>query len=237
MGFHAGATLDRFPGAKYSGSLHFAELALRAPRPRAATLRKIRRAAPAELRIALVLGRDQTLDPSGTMKADALRDALVWVREAATAVGACAIVVPTGREVSPGARDRDRLLAFVEALGRAPERAIVWDPRGLWERDAAATFAARNELLLAFDPLVDPAPAGPVGYARIAAIGVRSRLSTGLLERTVSVVRAAGYEEAYVAIDSSRSYRDARSLAGLYAGSAHEDERDLEDLLSLDDDE
>ena len=49
----AGSVVDRLPGPKYAAQLRFAELALRKPLPKPATLRRQRADAPAELVLAL----------------------------------------------------------------------------------------------------------------------------------------------------------------------------------------
>jgi len=236
MTVHTGATLDRFPGHKYLASLHFAELSLRSPRPRPATLGKMKRDAKKEtLRIALVAHRDSLVDSTGTMKVDALKSEIEWLTRSADALAANAIVLPTPRELTTGQRDRDRLAAYVDALGRTSGRSIVWAPAGVWERDSAAKFAEKLGLVLAFDPLEDDAPEGAVGYARLRAMGVRSRISTGMLAAIAEKVGSAGYGDAYVAIDSPTSYRDAKSLQSMLAGRVFETED--EDEVGFDDDE
>lgn len=239
MTVHAGATLDRFPGYKYQSSLHFGEMSFRNPRPRAGTLGKLKRAAKSALRVSLVAPRDAMLDERGVMLVDAVRPGLDWVRSAAEALDAIAIVLPTGREVTPGQRDRARLEAYIDALGRTSGRAIVWSPSGLWERDTAARFAEKLGVVLGFDPIEDEAPEGVLGYARLRAIGVRSRISTGILVASLEKVLSAGYGTAYVAIDSQTSFRDAKSLQALAVGAVHESDDDEadDDEFSFDDDE
>ncbi len=236
MTLHVGATLDRLPGYKYQKALHFAELAFRGPRPRPATLARSRREAPAAMRFALVAPRDTLLDPQGSMRIENLRDGVEWLTRAADALEAVAIVLPTGREVTPGQRDRDRLRAFVDALGRPTGRAIVWAPAGLWEREPAELFARKLGVVLAFDPLEDDAPEGAIGYARVQAAGTRSRISTGMLTTVAEKMLEADFGTSYVAIDSHTSFRDAKNLQALAAGAAYESEDD-EDDVGFDDDE
>lgn len=236
MTVHTGATLDRFPGPKYLASLHFAELVLRSPRPRPATLGKMRRAANKEtLRIALVAPREALADSTGTMKVENLKTEMDWVVRSADALSATAIVLPTGRDFTPGQRDRDRFAAYLDALGRTSGRFVVWHPAGLWERDTAERFAEKLGIVLAFDPLEDDAPAGPIGYARMRAMGARSRISTGMLEKIAVKVGEVGYGDAYIALESASSYRDAKSIQSMLAGRVYES--DEEDDVGFDDDE
>lgn len=237
MTFHVGATLDRYPGPKYQKSLHFAELSFRGPRPRPATLARSRREGRDTMRVAVVAPRDTLLDAQGTMRIENLAEGIEWLKRAADALEAVAIVLPTGRELTPGQRDRDRLRAYVDALGRPSGRAIVWSPAGLWERESAESFANKLGLVLAFDPLEDDAPAGAVGYARLRAIGARSRISTGMLASAAAKMLEARYASSYLAIDSATSFRDAKNLQALVAGALREAESEDDDDLGFDDEE
>lgn len=237
MTFHAGATLDRFPGPKYQKALHFAELVFRGPRPKPATLARSRRDAAPSLRLSVVAPKDTLVDSQGVMRVEQLKTEIEWLGKAADALDAVAIVLPTGRELTPGQRDRDRLRAYVDALGRPSGRSIVWAPAGLWERDAAASFAQKLGLVLAFDPLEDDAPEGSIGYARLQAIGARSRLSTGMLAASAAKLLEARYGTSYLAIDSATSFRDAKNLQALVAGALREAEAEDDDDLGFDDEE
>ena len=125
------------------------------------------------------------------------------------------IVVPTGSDVTTGQRDRARLEAYFGALRKVAGRSLVWSPAGLWEDEEAARMAAKLGAVLAVDPLEHDVPRGPIAYARIRTLGVRSRLSTGLLMEAAEALDASGAGTAYVSVASATSFRDARSLATL----------------------
>ena len=89
---------------------------------------------------------------------------------------------------------------------------------GAWERERAEELSAKLGLVLAFDPLVDPRPAGPVAYARLRALGMRRSFSQAALEQTLSVLNGDGAEgDAFVAIDAPRSLQHALALQQLIA--------------------
>ena len=67
----------------------------------------------------------------------------------------------------------------------------------------------------AFDPLSTPAPVGgPFQYARVPTVGQRARISEGLLYEIDQAL--AESERAYVAIESSQSFRRATELQALF---------------------
>jgi uncharacterized protein YecE (DUF72 family) len=213
---HAGAQLERPPGPKYLEELRFAEIALPAPLPRANTLARWRGNLPEDFLLSLVAPRPTFVSQRGPLRFDDdLEAAVEWLGEAAEALGARAVVLPTAAEVSTGPRDRDLLAAYVERLPRGAERLIVWAPTGLWEPDEAADQAGKLGLVYAFDPLEAPVPPGPVAYGRLRAIGGRQRLTEGMLEQVHDALASSAATEAMVAIESPRSFNEAVALQRL----------------------
>src|SRR5699024_3443531 len=131
---------------------------------------------------------------------------------------ASALVVQTPADVTPGQRDRDRLAAYFDRLPRADGRELVWDPRGLWEREEIEKLASRYGWVAAFDPLEDPVPPGDVVYARLPTIGARNRISNGMLFDVLEKLSTADAEELFVAIASPRSFQVASTLQSLVTG-------------------
>ena len=85
----------------------------------------------------------------------------------------------------------------------------------MWEPDEFATRATELGAVPAFDPLLVPAPVvGPFQYARVRTVGQRARISEGLLYEIDQVL--ADSERAYVAIESSQSFRRATELQALF---------------------
>lgn len=215
--FYAGAVLDRAPGPKYVHSLAFAEIAPAEPLPRAATIAKWRQAFPSGFVPSFVVPAPARRSARGAFRFDdAMKAAFDWARESADALGARFVVVPTGSELTTGQRDRDLLAAWVEAFAAPEGRQIVWHPSGLWDPELAAPFAEKLGVVLAFDPLESVPPEGePLIYARMRAIGLRSRFSETLLLEALDAVLGADADEVFVAIESPRSFKEASRLAEL----------------------
>jgi len=214
---HAGAQLDRAPGPKYTEALGFAELAPKPPLPRAATLREWRTRAPESFTFSLVAPRVSVAGSKGAMRFDEELEAGVrWLRDAAEALGVRAIVVPTDADTTTGQRDRDLLARYFERLSGFGH-ALVWAPSGLWEPELSRPFAAQLGIACALDPIDEDVPDAAIVYGRLRAIGGRQRFSEGMLEEVVGKLLAAGVPEAFVAIDSQRSFREATKLAAIAA--------------------
>jgi uncharacterized protein YecE (DUF72 family) len=212
----AGSVLDRPPGEKYTAKLRFAELALRAPLPRAPTLKRMRYALPEGFVLALRAPKSTLSSARGPLRFDAaLEENLQWLLAAREALNAKLVVLPTPADFTPGQRDRDLLAAFAERLPRAPDRHWVWAPSGPWEIEEAERVAAALGLVLAFDPLQQPLPMGDVVYAQLRAIGARQSFSESLIEEVAALVSTDTLREAYVSVDAPRSFGDAIRLQAL----------------------
>jgi uncharacterized protein YecE (DUF72 family) len=218
----AGSVLDRVPGPKYAAQLRFAELGLHAPLPRPATLRRMRHEVPPELSLSLRAPQSTLKSARGPLRFDAaLEQAFAWLLEAREALAAKLVVLPTPADLSPGARDRELLAALAARLPREPDRHWVWAPSGPWEPDEAERVATSLGLVLAFDPLLQPKPAGPVVYARLRALGARRSFSDALLEDVHTLLDTDPLTESFVAIDAPRSFDYALRLQKL-ADAGHD---------------
>jgi len=214
----SGALLDRLPSARYAAQLPFAEVSLRAPRPRAATLRRQRADLPPELVLALRAPKSALVSARGPLRFDdELESRFRWVLDAADALAARVVVLPTPADLTPGARDRELLQALAARLPRPDGRRYVWEPSGAWEREDAADLASSLELVLACDPLHAEAPSGSVLYARLRALGGRRSFSAGLLEDLLSRLSEHEAEEVYVVFDAPRAAKHAADLLALAA--------------------
>ncbi|MBX3274779.1 MAG: hypothetical protein KF729_31230 [Sandaracinaceae bacterium] len=213
---HAGATLDRPPGPKYAAALDFAELAPPSPFPTERTLRRWRSELPEGLTLSWVVPATAARSSRGPLRFDdAMTDAFARAREAAQILGARFAVLSTGADVTTGPRDRALLTEWVARWG-ADAGQIVWQPTGLWEAERAIPFAAELGVLYAFDPLeTDAVPVGEVVYARLRAIGTRTRFDESRLEEALEAIEETEAADAYVAIESATSFREASRLAQL----------------------
>jgi uncharacterized protein YecE (DUF72 family) len=153
-------------------------------------------------------------DDGHLLRGDDLKDAALWLAEATRALEAFALVLPVSGAVTPGKRDRDRLRAYFDAV-QAPDFDLVWHPTGLWEPPTALSFALSCGLTYTCDPLEHDLPPASLSYARLHAIGARTRLGDGLLYDLSDRLSVMGRDEIYVAIDSNRAHREAVRLHAL----------------------
>lgn len=210
-----GAVLERAPGPKYFESLRFAEIAPRGPLPRTSVLTRWREAAPEQARFTLLAPPDTWKSAAGPFRDDPSKaEGADWLARAHDALAADAIVLATGRDLTPGPRDRERLERWVARLG-ARGRRIIWQPGGVWDTEEAASFAQKMGIVCAFDPLEGPAPAGEIAYARVRAIGARARLGEGLMSSIVDAITDAPAATVYLAIDADDAVKKARRALAL----------------------
>jgi hypothetical protein len=231
---YAGCLLERLPSphstlfAPQEGRepISFFEYAPRTPYPSLATLARFRKQVKAPVEIALVAPKAMLGSPRGPLRpGKELDEAVDWLTRVADILKAFAIVLPTGAELTPGERDKNLLADFVKRLGVKGARVVI-APRGLWEPEDAAPFAAKIGAIYGFDPFEHDAPPGELVYGRVKPMGARSRLSEGLLLQVAE--RMARAERGYVSIESDSAVRDMKRLQQAIAGVELDDD-DLED--------
>ncbi|MCB9620820.1 MAG: hypothetical protein H6724_15385 [Sandaracinus sp.] len=233
----AGATLERPPGRKYVDALRFAELTFPSSLPKRGTLARWRATLPPEMEVALVAPRATRISTLGAFRFDeALEKSLAWYVSALEATDAHA-VIPTGAELSTSTRDRERFATWLAKLPRREGRHLVWAPSGIWEAELAQPFAAELGVICAFDPLQDDVPEGPVGYARLQALGGRQRFGEGLLSEVLDALDEGDLDKTYVAIESARSFQEAKMLQALAGGTDFEESDDEEEEEEEEEDE
>ena len=146
-------------------------------------------------------------------------------------------MIPTGKELSTTGRDRARLAAFVSTLRKRGAPPVVWHPAGLWEREDAQEQADAMGVVLAFDPLGEEVPTGPLAYGRVRAIGSRSRLGEGPLRGVADLMYQSDAALTLVAIHAAKSLRPAQRIAALVASTNGASRDELEDEDELDDED
>lgn len=214
---HSGALLTRLPGPKYAAALAFAEVELPSPLPTARTLRRWQELADGKVTLALVVPAVAASSAKGPLRFDAAMElALSRTQEAAAILGARFVVLPTRNDVTTGPRDRDLLAAWVSRW-QGTAHTVVWQPAGLWDAEIARPFAGKIGVLHAFDPLETRPKGGPLVYARLRAIGTRKRFTETLLLEVVDRLSSSDATDAFVAIDSPKSFAEAQRLATLAA--------------------
>lgn len=214
---YAGTVVPEPPGPKYLKALPFAEIAPAEPLPRVATIERWSARIPEGFVTSFVVPAPARRSEKGAFRFDdAMRAALDWTREAVERLRARFVVVPTGPELTTGQRDRDLLAAWIESLALPEGREIVWHATGLWDHEIAAPFARKLGVLLAFDPLESDPPEGErVVYARLRAMGTRSRFDETALLDILDAVVSSDADEAFIAIDSPRSFKEATRFTQL----------------------
>lgn len=221
MTFYAGALINHFPGRKYLDALRFFEFSPKSPRPRGATLTRMRHAMPQDTRIALRAPRAALVSEQGPLRSSEHQAAeLAWTLDAAERLGVSALVLPTPPNLMPGSRSRELLKRFSEQLPRAERRHYVWMPQGAWELEEAAELAHGLGLVCGFDPIQQERPAGEIVYARLTAMGAQTGFSEGALLDVFERIAAQPFREAYVSIDSVRSFQQAVRLQQEAGGGA-----------------
>jgi uncharacterized protein YecE (DUF72 family) len=161
----------------------------------------------------------------------------LWDRCAdyAEAVGARALVVITPPSFTPGGANLARMAEFFAAVDRRG-LAVAWEPHGPWGPSQAAAHAAKCGLVVAVDPLRDPAPEGEVAYFRLgpfAAMG--SRLGAYDLERLAEA--AVPFADVTIVFDTPRALDDVRNLKAILAGGEPDEEADDGEDEDPDDDD
>jgi uncharacterized protein YecE (DUF72 family) len=216
-----GALLERPPGPKYTSELRFAELAPQAPLPKPGTLAKWRQKLPGGFELALRAPDACWRSSEGPLRpGDELEASIRWLSDAADALRASIVVVPTGAAVTTGSRDRERLRGYFARIHRAEGRHIVWKPTGLWEPEAVQVMARSLAVLAGFDGVDDPVPDGDVVYASLLAEGIRRSFSQAQLLDLLEKLHRSGASRAFVTIESGQSFREARLLQALSEGRA-----------------
>lgn len=237
---HIGALLDRAPGRKYVAALRFAELALRPPLPRANTLASIRKTLPSDFVLTLRAPRSAVVSARGPLREDAeLRAAVSSTLEAATALQARAVLIHTPAELTPGARSKELLRAYVEQLPRVADRHYVWAAQGAWEPEEMQALCAELGLVRAFDPLETSSSPDEVVYATLRALGHRAGFSYSALEDALTRTMEHGPTEAFLSVDADRSFDIARRIKGIMSQALAESgaEQGLDSDAALDDSE
>lgn len=200
---------------RYFERLPFLELdAMYAQPVKVAALRKWRKEAPEGAGFSLVAPR--VLGERSFRDGDDVREARERLLEAADVLEAEVVLLRTAPEFSPSAANRAALREFVDALRPAlgEQRALAWEPRGIWEPTAARAFGAELGLAVVEDPLArDPLAEGAtllpeVAYLRLTGLGTARRHFPGdLLEDLADIVREC--ERAWVVFANLEAFKDA----------------------------
>ena len=118
----------------------------------------------------------------------------------------------------PGARTRSLLAAFAEQLPRVPDRHYIWLPKGPWEPEETAALAEEFGLVGGFDPVQQERPPGTIVYGMLTTMGAQTTFSEASLSDVFERINEAPYTEAFITIDSMRSFQQAVRLQQVSQG-------------------
>lgn len=153
------------------------------------------------------------------------------------------LVFRTPLSLRPGSAALDRWLKLCVDRLQKMATAIVWEPTGIWEREAAVHAVRELEnVLVVADPLHDDVSGESHVYARMRGMGVDSRYHAGKLEDLLSAIEHC--DEAWVVFETPSGFKEATGLLALHKNAgvpafSSEDETDADeqDEDELDEDE
>lgn len=198
-----------FRGSVSSFRFDLLELGVGPTLPRPKVMERYREQRP-ELAVSLRLHPD--VAQIGVSHPDVAR-----AREAAAAVGARFIVIPTGPRFAPSPSRKQPLAELTEAL-RSDTTQICWEPRSVFSPREGERWALEAGVILVRDLTQAERPSGPVVYTRLLPLGFGARVTeTGL--QTLAA-RLEGAEEAYVVIQGEGALGARQKLKNWLADDA-----------------
>jgi uncharacterized protein YecE (DUF72 family) len=145
------------------------------------------------------------------------------------------IVLRTPAAIRPGSAALERFLSLTGRVKRLARR-VVWEPAGVWEREAAVAASKTAGLVVACDPLRDAIDDESIVYAWMRGLGSDRRYHSGRLEDLADALETS--VEAYVVFDTEGAFREATRLEALISGAeAAEDEETIDDDEDEDEDD
>ena len=179
--YHTGCAGFVKPRERYTARLDYVEFDLRAPTPSPKVLATWKKHRPENFTYGVVAPASLYGDASWPLRDPAkVRSELDRLCNNIDALGARVVVLRTPMAVSPGSVALGRLTPVLERLVKVAP-VVVWEPSGLWEREAAVAYAQKLGVVVACDPLHDEV-AEPIAYARMRGLGVDRRYHVGRLE-------------------------------------------------------
>jgi uncharacterized protein YecE (DUF72 family) len=233
---HVGtANFDR-PRDRYAAKLHFVELELRSPLPAPKRLQKLRAEMGEEFVLAAIAPMSLYGEEDFPLRDAAnTRSEVDRLQNADSALKPDVLIFRTPKSLRPGSAGIERFLTLCRDRLCKMARVVVWEPTGVWEREAAleVTDAIEN-LIVCADPLRDDVSGESHVYARLRGIGMDQRYNDGKLEDLLE--KLAESEEAWVVFATATGWKEATRLDSLAKGqltpaysSADDDDEDSEE--------
>ncbi len=222
--------------------------------PKSATLAKWREELGKDFKSAVVLPASVWGEPDWPLRnVERARSEIRAFAGAVKSLRPVAVVARSPAALRPGSAAFEKFLTLVPDLKTIAPR-VVWDPAGVWERDAAKRAVRTIGVLVVADPLHDDVAGEPIVYARMRGLGADHRYHSGRLEDLADALEGA--EEAFVVFDTQDAWKEAKrmktvlagpreareeraadAVLGGSAGAPDEDEEDEEDDGNADDDD
>lgn len=244
MTLHVGTANFDQPRDRYKARLHFVELELRSPLPAPKRLQKLRADVGEDFVLAAIAPATLFGDEEFPLRDAAHTRAEVdRLQNAVKALAPDVLVFRTPRALRPGTAALERWMTLCRDRLCKMARVVVWEPTGVWEREAALEVTADIEnLIVCADPLRDDVSGESHVYVRLRGLGVDSRYNDGKLEDIAE--KLAECEEAWVVFATPTAFKEATRLAAIAEGqltpaysSADEEDEDEEDEDEEDGDE
>ncbi len=241
---HVGTANFDQPRDRYKTRLHFVELELRSPLPAPKRLQKLRSEVGEDFVLAAIAPTTLFGDEDSPLRDAAHTRAEVdRLQNAVKALAPDVLVFRTPKALRPGTAALERWITLCRDRLCKMARVVVWEPTGVWEREAALEVTADIEnLIVCADPLHDDVSGESHVYARLRGLGVDSRYNDGKLEDIAE--KLAECEEAWVVFATPTAFKEATRLDAIAQGqitpaysSADDEDGDDEDDEDGDDED
>ncbi len=159
----------------------------------------------------------------------------LWQRSLAFAkeMDAQALLLSTPAEFTPSKPNRSALEGLLSKVSRS-NLPLIWSYAGPWDFEQACAFASQLDMVVAVDPLRDPAPQGPLAYFRLGPFSAMgSRMGVYDLERIAEA--SAMHETTLCVFDTPRPLDDVRNLKKVIAEQDGWEEDEDEEREDTDD--
>ncbi len=210
--FHIGAKGLEGSLTAYAKRFDLLEVRADSKLPPEAALRRWRKSVPPHFDFSVIGGAHLSLLKPGPALEKDLELAIATI----SALQARCFVLQTPVDVTPGAVSRDRMARLLDRLPRDATH-VIWEPRGVWEAEAAAAAAKKWGVVLGNDPARDDVPDGPVSYGRLRSLGETRSFGAAALGRIVEKIGER--RDAYVVIETSSALSECKELRRLAQGS------------------
>jgi len=208
--FHIGAKGLRGSIDAYAKRFDLLEVQADAHSPSPTALRRWRKAVPPHFEFCVVAGKSLAAVKDSPELARELELAV----ETIAALQARCLLLPTPVDVTPGAVWRERMARLLERLPR-DATTIIWEPRGVWEHEAAQAAAKKWGIVLSVDPTRESVPPGPTAYVRLRALGETHSYGESALSRVMAAIGPR--RDAYVLLETTSALTECKTLRRLSA--------------------